>query len=257
MFYVEKILSAILTPPGIITVILLIIPLIVVKKAASVTARWLSFGLFVIGIFFYLLSSGIGTLIYLRPLELMYTEPSKIEGDVIVVLGAGITLTPKGAELGAHTLARVLKGYATYGKTRKDIIVTGGSPLGREGKQTEAGLMRDTLIEWGVPDTKIITDNEAKTTYENAINTRKICEEKGWDTIILVTSAVHMSRAVSVFHSLGIEVTTVPTDYRYDHSSMSWIDFLPSSNALEANLAGIHEYLGQIWYSTKTANLER
>lgn len=257
MFYLEKILSSILTPPGIIVLILLIVPLVIIKKTTKTSAKWLSFGLFVLGIFFYLVSTGIGTLIYLRPLELTYVEPSTIEGDAIVVLGGGITLTPDSEELGSHTLARIMKGYEVYKLTGKDVIVTGASSMGRDGTASEAEKMKETLIDLGTPSHKIIADSEAKNTFENALNTKKICEENHWKRIILVTSAAHMPRAVTLFHNLGIEVVTVPTDYRYDHASVGWPDFLPSSSALDANLAGIHEYIGQIWYATKTASSKR
>lgn len=257
MFYLEKIISSILTPPGIIILMLLIIPLIILKKTTKTSVKWLSFVLFVLGIFFYVISTGIGTLIYLRPLELMYVEPSKIEGDVIVILGGGINFAPGGEELSSHTLARVMKGYEVYEKTRKNVIVTGAHPLGRDDMISEAEIMKETLCKWGIPSYKIIVDSEAKNTFENSLNTQKICSENNWSKIILVTSAVHMSRAISLFHNLGIEVVPVPTDYRYDHTSVAWPDFLPSGTALDANLAGIHEYLGQIWYSTKTASFER
>jgi hypothetical protein len=47
----------------------------------------------------------------------------------------------------------------------------------------------------GVPASSIIIEEQARTTYENAFNTKTIAEADGIKDVILVTSAYHQRRA--------------------------------------------------------------
>ncbi|AKI97466.1 YdcF family protein [Kosmotoga pacifica] len=253
MFYFEKFLSALLTPPGIIIFVLFIVGILSLKKALNPGQKLLAYIELLVAFFLYLLSSGIGTYLYLKPLETDISLPS-IEslatGDAIVVLGGGIVLTQQETELSVHSLKRLLKGFELYKTLKIPIIVTGGSPLGRDGP-AEAEVMAKVLKEWGIDEEDILVDVSARTTAENAYYVSKIYHENNWSKVILVTSAVHMKRATDAFLQNGVRVISYPTDYLYDYAPISWVDFLPSSDALEANLSGIHEFIGQIWYRTR------
>ncbi|OAA27579.1 hypothetical protein AT15_05010 [Kosmotoga arenicorallina S304] len=254
MFYFEKILSTFLTPPGIIIVILLVAGLISLKRASGSYQKTLAYIVVLTTLFLYLLSTGIGTILYVKPLEQAYSTPSLDllqDHDAIVVLGGGIVLGNEEVELGPHTLKRLLKGFELYKKFGKPIVLTGGSPLGRD-SLTEAEVMAKVLKEWGVEDKDIIIDKSARTTAENAFEVSKILHTKNWNRVILVTSAVHMKRAVNAFQRNGIVVTPYPMDYLYDYAPLSWVDFLPGKDPLEANLMGIHEFIGQIWYRIRS-----
>jgi len=250
MFYFEKFLSAFLTPPGIIIVILLITGIISLKKALATYQKILAYIVVLTTLFLYLLSTGVGTILYVKPLEQAYSPPSLDllqDHDAIVVLGGGIILGNGEVELGPHTLKRLLKGFELYKKLDKPIVLTGGSPLGRD-SLTEAEVMATVLEEWGVDYKDIIIDKSARTTAENALQVSEIFRAKRWAKVILVTSAVHMKRAIDTFQRNAISVSAYPTDYLYDYASLSWVDFLPGKDALEANISGIHEFIGQIWY---------
>jgi DUF218 domain len=53
------------------------------------------------------------------------------------------------------------------------------------------------LVEWGVPRTAILVDARSRTTRENAVETERILTARGARSLLLVTSALHMSRAVA------------------------------------------------------------
>ncbi|MGC9384238.1 MAG: YdcF family protein [Kosmotogaceae bacterium] len=248
MYYIQKIFGMILSPPGILVVLYLIMSLITIRKAESPVFKRIGYAMLLVSLFFYLLATGIGARLYLKPLETKYLRPSgSINLDVIAVLGGGIIQTPYGEQTSQSTINRLMEGYNLYKKTGKKIIVTGGEPLGREAT-SEGLVMKDTLISWGVSEEDIIVDRTARNTMENTEFIAEACKDNNWKNVMLVTSAVHMPRAVTSLEKYSLNIYPWPSDYLYETNSLSWIDFLPTRDALEANLAAIHEFIGSIWY---------
>ncbi len=248
MFYLQKILGLLLSPPGILVVLYLVISVLVIKKAVSPVIKKTGYAMLLVSIFFYLLSTGIGVRIYLKPIEMKHSRPTgKINVDVIAVFGGGTIQTPYGEQTGQSTLNRLIEGYNVHKEIGKKLIVTGGKPLGREGI-SEGRVMHDILISWGVSEDDIIVDRNARNTKENAAFVSEICKDNNWRSVLLVTSVVHMQRSVTSLEKYSLDVYAWPSDYLYDTYSLGWIDFLPTRDALKANLAAIHEFIGSIWY---------
>lgn len=129
------------------------------------------------------------------PAQLVAKDFSK---PAIVVLGYG--LKPSGGmRLILHT--RVLAGLAVAQIFPKSpIIVTGGNP--RNGN-TEGGQMRKMLRIYGIPDERIIVEDRASSTVENARFSVPLAKEAGASGIILVTSSSHQDRADGNFADAG------------------------------------------------------
>ncbi len=87
----------------------------------------------------------------------------------------------------------------------KPVIVTGGNP--RKGN-TEAAQMRKMLLLLGFPDNRIIMEDRANSTVQNAAFSVPLAKDAGTTGIILVTSSTHQDRAD------GISSTPVPTFLR-------------------------------------------
>jgi uncharacterized SAM-binding protein YcdF (DUF218 family) len=43
----------------------------------------------------------------------------------------------------------------------------------------------------------------SRNTYENAVQTQRLIQEHGLSQIILVTTAIHLPRAMACFHKVG------------------------------------------------------
>lgn len=116
----------------------------------------------------------------------------------IVILGYG--LKPDGTmRLVLHT--RVLAGLAVANIfPQSPIIVTGGNP--RNGN-TEAGQMQRMLRLYGVPTERIIVENRANSTVQNAQFSVPLAKAAGTSGIILVTSSSHQDRADGNFADAG------------------------------------------------------
>ena len=116
----------------------------------------------------------------------------------IVILGAGLN---DNGTMRPLLQRRVLTGLtvAQFFPQSK-IIVTGGNP--RNGN-TEAGQMRKMLMLLGFPAHRIIVEDKANSTVQNARFSVPLAKEAGASGIILVTSSTHQDRADGNFADAG------------------------------------------------------
>jgi uncharacterized SAM-binding protein YcdF (DUF218 family) len=130
------------------------------------------------------------------------------------------------------------------------VVVTGGGDAHSAAVQKPADTTADLLVEWGVPRDAILLERESRTTYENAVYTRKLLDARGIDgPVLLVTSAAHMRRSMAVFESAGLRAIPAATDYDADGLDLGdprvWI---PDVDALQDTNRAIKEYLGMLVY---------
>ena len=119
----------------------------------------------------------------------------------IVILGYG--LTPDGW-MRPILFTRVLTGLAVaQAFPQSPIIVTGGNP--RQGR-TEAGEMRNLLQMLGFPANRIILEDKANSTVQNARFSVPLAKKADTSGIILVTSSTHQDRADTNFVEAGANV---------------------------------------------------
>ncbi len=86
------------------------------------------------------------------------------------------------------------------------ILICSGGATGENNPEghTEAGLMKDYLVRACETDAeRIMTDESAMTTLENAMNTFAILKEQGIETITIVTSSYHQRRAGILYETLA------------------------------------------------------
>ena len=83
---------------------------------------------------------------------------------------------------------------------------------------TEAEGAKSLLTALGVPEDRLILDDESRDTYENArflkeklTSGGELSPGKRW---LLITSAYHMPRAIGAFRQAGFEIEAWPVDYR-------------------------------------------
>jgi len=96
---------------------------------------------------------------------------------------------------------------------------------------------------------QILIDDASRNTYENAVMTAKLLENRKMKKLLLVTSAFHMFRARGCFKKVGLDVDIYPVDYMAGNMENDFRSFLPASVSLaKANLV-IHELIGIFIYS--------
>ena len=116
----------------------------------------------------------------------------------VVILGYG--LNPDGT-MRTILRRRVLTGLAVAQFfPQSPVIVTGGNP---QNGRTEAEQMRKMLLILGFPDNRIIVEDQANSTVQNAQFSVPLAKQAGTSGIILVTSTTHQGRADGDFADAG------------------------------------------------------
>ena len=257
MFLLKKLLTPFLLPPGIFSTFAFCLAALSLRKGRERAARsgpagknaghaalWAGLALLI----WALSIKPVGDLL-LKRLEYSYLPPAELKADAIVLLSGGIqegAPEPFGMlELTGVSLERTLAAARIYRKYKLPVIVTGGSLFAA---RSEAGAMKEYLVSLGVPREKIIAEERARDTWENALFSKKICDEKGYKRIAIVTSAYHMRRAVLSFEKAGFEnAVPYPAAYKTSRTPVYYYpDFLPFYG--EDLRAALHEYLGLIFY---------
>ncbi len=86
------------------------------------------------------------------------------------------------------------------------MLVCSGGPTGKNNpeKHTEAGLMKDYLVNTcGIDASRILTDERAMTTAENAQNTMEMLRQSGMQTMTIVTSSYHQRWGQAVYNAVA------------------------------------------------------
>lgn len=240
-FYLTKIATAIILPPFSIAIIW-IMSLIFYRLHYKKISHCLTF----LGL----------TLLYLFSTPFMATvlTNSLVEknhltlkdyqtAQAIVILGGGLR---DGQELYGNisvtnnVLERMRYAAFLHKETQLPILATGSAPNGvSEAKIIDQELQQffGVKLHW--------QENHAKTTKENAINTKAILEKEGVNKIILVTQNWHMQRAKLLFEKQGFDV--LPAGVGYGSTPDVYINFMyfvPQSGAMDNVMQSLKEWFG-------------
>jgi len=96
-------------------------------------------------------------------------------------------------------------------------IVTGGFLDG----YTEAGAMKNYLIEHGIAENHILVDDNSATTYENFKNAKKLLS--GQKSVVITTDKFHQYRAKFYAKNLGLEPYALPSKTPARNLLHSWL----------------------------------
>jgi len=193
-----------------------------------------------------------------RPLPGSVQRLSDLRADVIVVLGGGARsqAPPRlSAELN-EAGDRLLFAAQLYRQGAAPRILLSGGTTEWVGAASVPGAetMADILASIGVPREALWLETASRNTYENAVETRAILEDQGVQTVILVTSAVHMPRAYRVFVKAGLDVIPASTDYIVTQEDWEYhtqpdfvvqlFNLLPTADNLARTTTALKEYIG-------------
>lgn len=171
--------------------------------------------------------------------------------DAVVVLGGGV-LPPAwprtGPDLGAAA-DRLWHGAAVHRAGRAPLVITTGArPYANPGASA-AESAREVLVRLGVPADAVVLREDSTSTREDALAVRDELERRELDGILLVTSALHMRRALAAFRAVDVRAWPAPTDHEtvqpVRRDVWSW---LPYHWAFARSNRAWHEYVGLLYY---------
>ena len=254
-------MSSFLELPGLFITIFLILSLIfLLKKRKKFFCLFLAFACG-----FYFISTDVSIHLLVKPYEYQYSQSelsnNQKEESVIVIFSGGVIRgIGSGGEtydqIGPHSMMRLYRAFQVYEKSGIEIIIAGGNVYDQPGKSI-SDVMGKVLESWGVPPEMIRIEEKSKTTWDNAVYSLNMIDENV-KNIILITSALHMSRSYTTFQRVieekgrtDIKLIPYPGDYRVENVPLSFASFLPSSGSLDTFSAAFHEWLGNLFYRLK------
>lgn len=199
-------------------------------------------------------------------LEWQYFPPNPMPtADAIVVLGGATqpALAPRPWVEVSEQGDRILYGARLYNQAKAPKLILSGGRItwrggsAKQGAASEADDMKEFAIAMNVPESDILLEGDSLNTRENAVNVKKILESQSIESVLLVTSAIHMPRAVAIFKKLGIAVIPAPTDYlvpteAYESVNTTWqgrlLACFPDAEAIAQFTRALKEYVGFALY---------
>ena len=207
----------------------------------------LSIGLFASALFWLWLCCTPAFAIWLqRSLESQYPpEPvaSYPKADAIVILGGGELPRPNHDWCNEKADARTTRlgnGLQLYRNSRSPIILlTGGD--------REATQMANWLRQQGISISALRIEDASTSTHQNALYSATLLKRERLQSILLVTSVMHMPRAASSFRQQGLNVIPAPALDSAVHDFANRVSpWWPQRAALYLSTRCLREYFG-LW----------
>jgi len=165
--------------------------------------------------------------------------------DYVAVLGhwhqsaAGQPLT---SELSSTAIVRLVEGIRIYRTNPGSKLIFTGFEGVFSDPVSFPDKLRQLAIDLGVPAADILIFNGPRDTAEEV---ELIADKFGSASLVLVTSAAHMSRALYLFHRAGLDPTPAPTQHLSKPLKSWWV--LPDGSTLARSESCAHEQIGLIW----------
>jgi len=167
----------------------------------------------------------------------------------IVVLGSGqmsfrthegmfYMLTPR-SSLNVVEGARL---YKLLGG-RAVVILSGGA--GGDLERSEAEVMAEEIQARGVPRDRLVLESRSRSTAEQAALVVPLLREHA--AFLLVTTPMHMARALALFASAGRAAIPAPTEFGYPESKQSPIEeLIPTEGGLKRSEYVLYEIFASL-----------
>ena len=257
LYGLYKVAKFALYPLSWLVVLLSLITVLALAPLSLRRLRWIR-GLAVLTLLLTLLFANhwvAGTLLGFIEAQAPPFEPAPSQHfDAIVVLSGGIyakgTLRPSD-QLSYYSIVRTICGADLYARgVAPKVLISGGDATIFGRGPLEAHEMKRLAVRLGVPEAAILVEDRSRTTYENAVETKRLL---GDASILLTTSAFHIPRAQALFRRQGFAVTAYPCTYTAKHrpgdlSELTIFDLIPSADALHATTHAVSELAGILVY---------
>ena len=247
MFFLKKLATPFILPPGLFILALLLSAVFLIFRHH----RNLGIYNLVVSLIFWIFCSAPFADFLIGGLESEFEIPQDVKGDVIILLGGGsIDNVPDFSGYGIPTdtmIGRIVTAVRLQKKLDIPIIVSGGKVY--ENDNSEAFIAKRFLVDLGVAEDKIVLEEKSRDTYENAKYTKEICFKNDFQRPFLVTSASHLRRSLLSFRKVGMDIIPYPANFKSkrDHT-YQLRHYLPRSSSLMKTSNALHEYFGILFY---------
>jgi uncharacterized SAM-binding protein YcdF (DUF218 family) len=187
------------------------------------------------------------------PLEQRFPpwDASRGAPDGIVVLGGAISpgiSSARGVVALNDAAERVTVTVELARRYPNARIIFSGGTASLFGGALEAPLAMKEFEALGIAHDRITAEEQSRNTIENAVFSRLLAQPKPGERWLLVTSAIHMPRAIAAFRAAGFPVEACPVNWH----TRGPIDATEPFDSFTAGLgmtdAAVHEWVGLVAY---------
>jgi uncharacterized SAM-binding protein YcdF (DUF218 family) len=187
--------------------------------------------------------------------RLEHEVPSTYRSDVVydaVILLGGVTdeiVTDEQHQAAYNdNVERLLATYGLLREGKAKAAILSGAPVSEKYAAVgEARWLGHQLEEWGISPDRIVLEERARNTRENAVFSAESVRAHGYRRVLVVTSAFHMPRSRECFAAVDLDVDYLPVDFRMHENSFD-AEFMPRAHALYVSTAAIRERFGRWIY---------
>jgi uncharacterized SAM-binding protein YcdF (DUF218 family) len=130
------------------------------------------------------------------------------------------------------------------------VISSGGASVLIDSNEPDGLVMRDALVQLGVPPPRILVETESLNTHDEAVIVARMLKPLAIQHVIVVTSDIHMRRSIGTFCAAGLDA--IPAAARSPVKRPPWdLKMIPSEEGLEEAAAVAHELLGVGYYTLR------
>ena len=250
MAFLRQLLEYLLLPPGLFILFILAGLLLALfrKRLAAVTL--LAAGC----LFLYLLAIHPVASALIRPLEDRYPPFQPGEelpfslAAVVVLSGGSVPISPEEGGLPSpspEAFKRLVYGASLARELGLPLILSGGRGPGNFAREPESLTNRRILAELGLAPQTVEIEGTSRDTWENAAEVHRVFHPS---SVLLVTSAYHMRRALYAFEHNGVKCVAAPTDYKAFRTPFRLFDLIPGEDSLLSSTEALKEYAGFLAY---------
>lgn len=194
---------------------------------------------------FFAIGSGVIPGILLNELQDSPALESPVWGNqnAIIVLGGGSVKTAETVRTAAFAISREMQAWLLYRNCKQvqsrvcHVLVSGGDP--KKLGISEAQVMGTTLKLAGLPTEDLVIEGKSNNTFQNAQFSSQILFAGNYDQTVLVTSGIHMKRALLYFEHFAVQPQAAPSD-RF----MASYGVIPISFNFALTDFALHEWIG-------------
>ena len=175
------------------------------------------------------------------------------DADAIVVLSGMVKVIKNKNNFDyewGESVDRIFAGIELFKENKSQTLILTRGKLPWSVGIPEGEYLREVAIKFGVPEKNILLTEKVENTDQEAKAIKKLFSINN-PKVILVTSAFHMTRALTVFEAAGIDIVAFPVDFQSSESKLTFMSFIPSAKALRDTSFFVREMIGRTYYKLK------
>lgn len=215
--------------------------------------RWLGVAGILLELALVVSMSPLGANVLVRTVEWRAKPDTACVGPspgTIVLLSGGLARPASTADdysaLTKSSIDRLFAAIRLWRAHPEDVLVITGGKL--DESVPESRILGDLALRMGMPADKLRTETQSQTTWENARNVAGMhpgLPRRIW----LVSSALHLPRAMLAFRTFGFDPCPYSSGSLYMPFSATLGYFMPQTSALTKADFAVHELIGGWYYA--------